>query len=76
MKLRCDATFLLGNFQLSLWFCVIQKTSAQNVFVLCLFFVHSLPGQFSGFDENEPTSESGGKMRVVKLLKAKYGYKK
>ena len=33
-------------------------------------------GRFAGFDENEPTSDSGGKTRVVELLKARYGYKK
>ena len=38
--------------------------------------IYSMLGRFAGFDENEPTSESGGKTRVVKLLKAKYGYKR
>ena len=35
-----------------------------------------LLGCFAGFDKSEPTSESGGKTRVVKHLKTKFGYKK
>lgn len=35
-----------------------------------------LLGHYNGFDENEPTSDSGGKTRVLKLLKEKYGYKR
>jgi phosphoglycolate phosphatase-like HAD superfamily hydrolase len=31
-------------------------------------------GSYAGFDEDAPTSESGGKPRVVKLLKEKYNY--
>lgn len=58
---------------------IIQRAAEQlnipseNIFANRLLFDDE--GRFSGFDENEPTSESGGKMRVVKLLKAKYGYK-
>ncbi|KAF7989072.1 hypothetical protein HCN44_007382 [Aphidius gifuensis] len=32
-------------------------------------------GGFAGFDENEPTSRSGGKGEVINLLKKKYGLK-
>jgi phosphoserine phosphatase len=32
-------------------------------------------GDFMGFDESQPTSESGGKRKVVEILKANYGYK-
>lgn len=32
-------------------------------------------GEFAGFDENEPTSRSGGKGEVINLLKKKYGLK-
>ena len=31
-------------------------------------------GQFSGFDTEQPTSESGGKPRVVASLKEKRGF--
>ena len=47
-----------------------------NFNVLTLSLIYSMSGHFAGFDENEPTSDSGGKTRVVKLLKARYGYKK
>ena len=51
---------------------VLIQLSAKTVNLLMLYF----SGHFAGFDESEPTSDSGGKTRVVKLLKAKYGYKR
>jgi phosphoserine phosphatase len=33
-----------------------------------------LLGEYIGFDENELTSESGGKGRVIEVLKHKFGY--
>ncbi|CAH3013746.1 unnamed protein product [Porites evermanni] len=45
----------------------------ENIFANTLLFDNE--GRFAGFDENEPTSDSGGKTRVVELLKARYGYK-
>ena len=32
-------------------------------------------GEYAGFDENEFTSETGGKGRAIEYLKAKHGYK-
>lgn len=32
-------------------------------------------GEYAGFDESQPTCESGGKGRVISLLKEKYGFK-
>ncbi|XP_044756576.1 phosphoserine phosphatase [Coccinella septempunctata] len=32
-------------------------------------------GEYAGFDENQPTSRSGGKAEVVRILKEKFGYK-
>lgn len=32
-------------------------------------------GEYAGFDENQPTSKSGGKGVVIQSLKQKYGYK-
>lgn len=32
-------------------------------------------GEYVGFDENEPTSETGGKKKVMETLKKKFGYK-
>ncbi|KAK9874831.1 hypothetical protein WA026_005645 [Henosepilachna vigintioctopunctata] len=31
-------------------------------------------GDYAGFDETQPTSRSGGKAEVIRLLKEKYGY--
>ncbi|XP_068677952.1 phosphoserine phosphatase-like [Montipora foliosa] len=58
---------------------IIQPAAEQldipsdNIFANRLLFDDE--GCFSGFDESKPTSESGGKTRVVELLKAKFGYK-
>ena len=41
-------------------------------FILPFLSLHA--GQFCGFDTEEPTSESGGKPRVVALLKEKHSY--
>lgn len=43
-----------------------------EIFLSCTIFIDNLPGQFIGFDESEPTSESGGKALVVGLVKQKY----
>lgn len=32
-------------------------------------------GEYAGFDENQPTSRSGGKAEVIKHLKETKGYK-
>ncbi|XP_014206264.1 phosphoserine phosphatase [Copidosoma floridanum] len=32
-------------------------------------------GEYAGFDEKEPTSQSGGKAEVIRLLKEKRGFK-
>lgn len=34
-----------------------------------------LSGEYAGFDENEPTSKSGGKSVVINHLKNNYNYK-
>ncbi|KAL3852111.1 hypothetical protein ACJMK2_015794 [Sinanodonta woodiana] len=46
----------------------------QNIFANKLKFYYK--GEFAGFDENQPTSDSGGKGLVVKQLKERFGYKK
>ncbi|XP_076447708.1 phosphoserine phosphatase-like isoform X2 [Babylonia areolata] len=46
----------------------------EHIFANRLLFDEN--GQYSGFDQEEPTSESGGKPRVVALLKEKYGFQK
>lgn len=33
------------------------------------------PGEYAGFDETQPTAESGGKGKVISMLKEQYGLK-
>ncbi len=35
-----------------------------------------LEGQYSGFDESQPTSDSGGKGAVCGLLKSRFGFQR
>ncbi|XP_049779069.1 phosphoserine phosphatase isoform X1 [Schistocerca cancellata] len=44
----------------------------ENVFANRLKFFFN--GDYAGFDENEPTSKTGGKGEVIRKLKDKYGY--
>jgi phosphoserine phosphatase len=39
----------------------------------CTWFVIS--GEYAGFDDSQPTAESGGKGRVINMLKEQYGFK-
>lgn len=45
----------------------------ENVFANRIKFYYN--GEYAGFDENAPTSESGGKGKVIEKLKVAYGYK-
>ncbi|XP_058425495.1 phosphoserine phosphatase isoform X1 [Diceros bicornis minor] len=45
-----------------------------NVFANRLKFYFT--GEYAGFDEMQPTAESGGKGKVIKLLKEKFHFKK
>ena len=42
--------------------------------MFCNFYI--LQGNYSGFDKNEPTSESHGKARVVTQLKSSFNFKR
>ncbi|XP_022194688.1 phosphoserine phosphatase isoform X2 [Nilaparvata lugens] len=44
----------------------------QNIYANKLKFY--LTGEYAGFDENEPTSKSGGKGEVIRILKKNHGY--
>jgi phosphoserine phosphatase len=46
----------------------------KNVFANQLLFNDD--GSYAGFDENEMTSDTGGKGRVIEYLKDKYGYQR
>ncbi|XP_040312171.1 phosphoserine phosphatase isoform X2 [Herpailurus yagouaroundi] len=47
---------------------------STNVFANRLKFYFN--GEYAGFDEMQPTAESGGKGKVIKLLKEKFHFKK
>ncbi|XP_008837384.1 phosphoserine phosphatase isoform X1 [Nannospalax galili] len=47
---------------------------ASNVFANRLKFYFN--GEYAGFDETQPTAESGGKGKVIKFLKEKFHFKK
>uniref|UniRef100_A0A3P8QKT1 Phosphoserine phosphatase n=1 Tax=Astatotilapia calliptera TaxID=8154 RepID=A0A3P8QKT1_ASTCA len=36
--------------------------------------IHNRPLEYAGFDESQPTAESGGKGKVISMLKEQYGY--
>jgi phosphoserine phosphatase len=48
----------------------------KNVFANRLLFNDDVTGAYAGFDEDEMTSDSGGKGRVIEYLKTKYGYQR
>lgn len=58
--------------------CLIAPVAAslnippENVFANRLKFYYT--GEYAGFDENEPTSKSGGKADVIGSLKQKYNF--
>lgn len=41
----------------------------ENIFANKLKFYYT--GEYAGFDENQPTAENGGKVKVIKYLKNK-----
>lgn len=52
----------------------LLNINRKNVYANTLQFDSN--GEYIGFDENELTCESGGKGRVIELLKHKFGYNK
>ncbi|XP_041919375.1 phosphoserine phosphatase isoform X2 [Alosa sapidissima] len=60
--------------------CIVEHVASQlsiphdNVYANRLKFYFN--GEFAGFDETQPTAESGGKGRVISMLKEKYGFEK
>lgn len=47
------------------------RSDADHLLLRCCY----LPGEYAGFDESQPTAESGGKGKVVSILKEQYGFK-
>lgn len=73
-KQGTDVYLISGGFKRIIQHAAEQlDIPAENIFANRLLFDDE--GCFAGFDKSEPTSESGGKTRVVKHLKTKFGYK-
>lgn len=49
--------------------------SHDNVIANVLLFDDDKGGQYAGFDQEQPTSKTGGKALALEMLKAKHGYK-
>lgn len=47
--------------------------SLFTIFCVCVCVYFS--GEYAGFDESQPTAESGGKGKVISMLKEQYGFK-
>ncbi|CAG0921298.1 unnamed protein product, partial [Notodromas monacha] len=73
-KRGVDVYLVSGGFR-----CLIEPVAKdlcipfENIFANSLKFYYK--GSYAGFDETEPTSQSGGKAVVVKALKDKFAYK-
>ncbi|XP_065137811.1 phosphoserine phosphatase [Paramisgurnus dabryanus] len=59
--------------------CIVEHVASQldipfhHVYANRLKFYFN--GEYAGFDESQPTAESGGKGKVISLLKERYGFK-
>ncbi|XP_028856219.1 phosphoserine phosphatase [Denticeps clupeoides] len=59
--------------------CIVEHVAAQlnipfsNVYANRLKFYFN--GEYAGFDETQPTSETGGKGRVISLLKERFSFR-
>uniref|UniRef100_A0A3Q4BBD2 Phosphoserine phosphatase n=1 Tax=Mola mola TaxID=94237 RepID=A0A3Q4BBD2_MOLML len=59
--------------------CIVEHVAAQlniprdHVYANRLKFYFN--GEYAGFDESQPTAESGGKGKVISTLKKQYGFK-
>lgn len=47
----------------------------RNLDDLALQLLPYLAGEYAGFDESQPTAESGGKGKVISILKEQHGFK-
>ncbi|XP_052090293.1 phosphoserine phosphatase-like isoform X3 [Mytilus californianus] len=73
-KRRVPVYLVSGGFQ-SILVPVAEQLGLpiENIIANRLKFYYN--GDYAGFDENQPTSSSGGKKVVVETLKNKHGYK-
>ncbi|XP_050984831.1 phosphoserine phosphatase [Labeo rohita] len=59
--------------------CIVEHVASQLNIPLHHVYANRLKfyfnGEYAGFDESQPTAQSGGKGRVISLLKEQYGFK-
>ncbi|KAJ3590975.1 hypothetical protein NHX12_008923 [Muraenolepis orangiensis] len=59
--------------------CIVEHVAAQLDIPLDHVYANRLKfyfnGEYAGFDDSQPTAESGGKGRVISMLKEQYGFK-
>ncbi|XP_062328549.1 phosphoserine phosphatase [Osmerus eperlanus] len=59
--------------------CIVEHVASQLSIPLHHVYANRLKfyfnGEYAGFDESQPTAESGGKGRVINMLKEQYGFK-
>ncbi|XP_076837714.1 phosphoserine phosphatase [Brachyhypopomus gauderio] len=72
---KVEVFLISGGFR-----CIVEHVATQLSIPLDHVFANRLKfyfnGEYAGFDETQPTAESGGKGRVISLLKEKYGFEK
>ncbi|XP_062843945.1 phosphoserine phosphatase [Trichomycterus rosablanca] len=60
--------------------CIVEHVATQLGIPLDHVYANRLKfyfnGEYAGFDETQPTAESGGKGKVISLLKEKYGFER
>jgi len=54
---------------------IAETLNIPQTNVYCNRFKFYFDGSYAGFDESEPTCDSGGKPKVIESLKSKHGYK-
>uniref|UniRef100_A0A4W6CQL4 Phosphoserine phosphatase n=2 Tax=Lates calcarifer TaxID=8187 RepID=A0A4W6CQL4_LATCA len=59
--------------------CIVEHVATQLNIPLHHIYANRLKfyfnGEYAGFDESQPTAESGGKGKVISMLKEQYGFK-
>uniref|UniRef100_A0AAZ1X5B9 Phosphoserine phosphatase n=1 Tax=Oreochromis aureus TaxID=47969 RepID=A0AAZ1X5B9_OREAU len=72
-ELNIKVFLISGGFR-----CIVEHVATQLNIPLNHVYANRLKfyfnGEYAGFDESQPTAESGGKGKVISMLKEQYGY--
>ncbi|RVE64791.1 hypothetical protein OJAV_G00129360 [Oryzias javanicus] len=73
-ELNIKVFLVSGGFR-----CIVEHVAAQLNIPLQHVYANRLKfyfnGEYAGFDETQPTAESGGKGKVISMLKEQHGFK-